>query len=40
MCADLFKAFQKEVADMLMPLGKLSGDFLEEQPTCCLPEVP
>jgi len=26
----LFKAFQKEFADLLMPLGKLSEDFVQE----------
>ncbi len=28
--ADLFKAFQKELADLLVPLGELGGDFREK----------
>jgi hypothetical protein len=28
--ADLFKAFQKEFADLLVSLGEFSGDFVQE----------
>ena len=29
--ADLFEAFQKEFADLLVPLGELSGDFVQQR---------
>ena len=32
MLADLFEAFQKEFADLLVPLGEFGGDFVQERP--------
>ena len=29
--ADLFEAFQKKLADVLMPLGELGGDFIQQR---------
>jgi hypothetical protein len=35
--ADLFKAFQKERADVLVPLGEFGGDFLQKRADLDLP---
>jgi hypothetical protein len=28
----LFEAFQKEMAELLVPLGKFNGDFVQQRP--------